>query len=120
MRRFLKRFFVVSLIALASIAKAHEVDTSGRQSMLNIETFDLPQGEVKIAAGERTHPPSARTPWHTSGPKLIYLMEGTLTAYGLGGKTLVTWGPASGQPIQNGEPPLTGSTANSHDLPLAR
>ncbi|MCE7530194.1 hypothetical protein [Polynucleobacter sp. IMCC 29146] len=83
-----------SVIALSPMANAHEQDTSGRQDVLNIETSDLPQGKVKITAIERTHPPGARTPWHTSGPKLIHIMQGTLTAYGLGGRLLNTCGPA--------------------------
>jgi len=86
--------FAAIVLTTASIAGAHEVDAGGRQNMLNVETTDLPQGKVRISAGERTHPPGARTPWHTSGPKLIHLMEGSLTAYGLGGKALATCGPA--------------------------
>jgi len=81
-------------LILAASAGAHEQTPTGRQSMLDIETADLPQGRVRIAAGERTHPPGARTPWHTSGPKLIHLMDGTLTAYGLGGKVLTSCAPA--------------------------
>lgn len=92
------KFKLYSAIAaglmFAASAGAHEQTPTGRQSMLDIETADLPQGRVRIAAGERTHPPGARTPWHTSGPKLIYLMEGTLTAYGLGGKVLASCTPA--------------------------
>ncbi|HUN68509.1 MAG TPA: hypothetical protein VMU46_06915 [Burkholderiales bacterium] len=63
------------------------------QNLLNLDTNELPQGLVHINAVERIHPPGARTPWHTSGPKLIHLMEGTLTAYGLGGQVLLTCGP---------------------------
>ena len=81
-------------LMLAVSAGAHEETPTGRQTMLDIETADLPQGRVRIAAGERTHPPGARTPWHTSGPKLIHLMQGTLTAYGLGGKVLASCAPA--------------------------
>jgi hypothetical protein len=51
-----------SVIALSPIANAHEEDATGRQGTLNIETSDLLQGKVKIAAIERTHPPGARTP----------------------------------------------------------
>jgi hypothetical protein len=69
---------------------AHEIDAANGRGMLNIETNDLPQGKAKISANERTHPPGARTPWHTSGPKLIYLMQGNLTAFGLDGKVLAT------------------------------
>ena len=94
MKYFLNLFIVAIVLTAAPITSAHEVDAGGRQNMLNVETADLPQGKVRIAAGERTHPTGARTPWHTSGPKLIHLMEGTLTAYGLGGKTLATCGPA--------------------------
>ena len=81
-------------LLVAANAWAHEETPTSRQSMLDIETSDLPQGRVRIAAGERTHPPGARTPWHTSGPKLIHLMEGTLTAYGMGGKVLASCAPA--------------------------
>jgi len=63
-------------------------------SLLNLDTNDLPQGRVRINAIERIHPPGARTPWHTSGPKLLHLMEGTLVAYGLSGEKLMTCGPA--------------------------
>ncbi|MCX7142681.1 MAG: hypothetical protein NT123_16755 [Proteobacteria bacterium] len=85
---------VAAGLAIAASVWAHEETPTGRQTMLDIETADLPQGRVRIAAGERTHPPGARTPWHTSGPKLIHLMEGTLTAYGLGGKVLASCAPA--------------------------
>lgn len=81
-------------LLVAANAWGHEETPTGRQSLLDIETTDLPQGRVRIAAGERTHPPGARTPWHTSGPKLIHLMEGTLTAYGMGGKVLASCAPA--------------------------
>lgn len=77
-----------------SAAVAEEFGQGKRRSLLKIETTDLPQRKVVIQGGERLHPPGARTPWHTSGPKLFYVLDGTLAVEGLDGQTLLTCGPA--------------------------
>lgn len=85
---------LASSVAGLSPLHAHEVGPPGQPGMLSMETTDLPQGRVRISANERTHPPGARTPWHTSGPKLIHLMQGNLSAFTLDDKVLATCGPA--------------------------
>lgn len=84
---------LVFSLAIPAVVAAHDTPAPN-PAMLNIETHELPQGRVRITSTERTHPPGARTPFHTSVPKIIHLMTGTLTAYGLGGKHLYSCGPA--------------------------
>ena len=92
--RMLLRWLSLSVIlGLHGVVLAH--DTPARNpTMLNIETEELPAGRVRMTSTERTHPPGARTPFHTSGPKVIHLMAGSLNAYGLNGKRLFSCGPA--------------------------
>lgn len=81
------------ILGMQGAVLAH--DTPARNpTMLNIETEELPQGRVRMTSTERSHPPGARTPFHTSGPKVIHLMAGALNAYGLNGKRLFSCGPA--------------------------
>jgi hypothetical protein len=83
----------VIIFGIQGAALAH--DTPARNpTMLNIETEELPAGRVRMTSTERTHPPGARTPFHTSGPKVVHLMAGSLNAYGLNGKRLFSCGPA--------------------------
>lgn len=86
---------ILALTAAAPFALAQEFGQGGRRDLLNTETNDLPQGKAILTGGERIIPPGGRSPWHTGGgPKLLYLLDGTMTVEGLGGQTLMTCGPA--------------------------
>lgn len=75
-------------------ANADEFGRGARRNLLNVATSDLPQGKVQLNGGERVTGPGKRSPWHTSGgPKLLYVVSGSLTVQGLNGKTLLTCGP---------------------------
>jgi hypothetical protein len=82
------------VLAHAATASAQEFGQGQRQNLMKVETGDLPQGRVVIGGGERVHPPGGRTPWHTSGPKVFYVLDGTMSIEGLGPQTLQTCGPA--------------------------
>lgn len=85
--------FVLALGIGATIAAAQEFAQGERRNLLKMETTDLPQGKAVIRGGERMMPPGGRSPWHTSGPKLLYVLDGTLAVEGLAGQTLLTCGP---------------------------
>jgi hypothetical protein len=88
-------FFVAAATLAGSTGLAQDFGKGPRRDLLETETSELPQGRVKIAGGERSMPPGARSPWHhASGPKFLYVLEGTMTVEGLGGKTLANCGPA--------------------------
>lgn len=86
---------VAAAISVVSTVFAQDFGQGPRRDLLEFETSDLPQGRAKIAGGERLMPPGGRSPWHTaSGPKFLYVLEGTMTVEGLGGQTLMNCGPA--------------------------
>lgn len=82
------------LSALSLDVNAQDFGQGPRRDLLNMETSELPQGRLRVSGGERALAPGARSPWHTSGPKLLYVVEGTVTVDGLGGQTYATCGPA--------------------------
>ena len=85
----------LSLLSAAAVAaNAQEFAQGARRNLLKTETTELPQGKVVVDGGERAIPPGGRSPWHTSGPKLLYVVEGTIAVDGLGGQTYATCGPA--------------------------
>ena len=97
----MKRKFVVSLIVMATgsmsgTAFAQDFGQGERRDLLRrSDPIELPQGKVVIGGGERLTPPGGRSPWHTAGgPKFLYVLEGTMTVEGPGGKVLMTCGPA--------------------------
>lgn len=86
---------IVALVTGAAMAGAQEFGQGERRDLLKMETTDLPQGKAVIVGGERLIPPGRRSPWHTAGgPKLLYVLEGTMAVEGLTGQTLLTCGPA--------------------------
>jgi len=93
MRKHLNILFVMAIAT--STAMAQEFGQGGRRDLLNTETTELPQGKAILTGGERIIPPGGRSPWHTAfGPKLLYVLEGSMTVEGLGGQTFMTCGPA--------------------------
>ena len=96
----MRKSFALLLITLAlligaAVAAGEEFGRGERRDLLKIETTDLPQGKAVISGGERLIPPGGRSPWHTGGgPKLLYVLEGTMALEGLAGQTLMTCGPA--------------------------
>lgn len=79
------------------MANAEEFGQGKRRALFDggkMETTALPQGTVVLAGGERMMRPGGRSPWHTDfGPKLLYVLEGTIGVQGPGGETLMTCGP---------------------------
>jgi len=75
---------------------AEEFGQGERRALLKrTETTDLPQGPATVGGGERLIAPHGRSPWHTAGgPKILYVLEGSMSVEGLGGQTLMTCGPA--------------------------
>ena len=62
---------------------------------MKVETTDLPRGKAVIEGGERLIGPGGRSPWHTAGgPKLLYVLDGTMAVEGSAGQTFMTCGPA--------------------------
>ncbi len=92
MKQLMLVLFALAGFALA--ANAQEFGQGARRNLLSVETSDLPQGKLHIAGGERAIPPGGRSPWHTSSPKLLYVVEGTIAVDGPGGQTYATCGPA--------------------------
>lgn len=82
------------LLTISLAANAQEFGQGARRDLLNTETTELPQGKVVVGGGERAIAPGGRSPWHTSSPKLLYVVDGTLTIEGLGGQIHATCGPA--------------------------
>lgn len=79
----------------ATLATGQEFGRGERQDLLNTVTSELPQGKALLSGGERAAPPGGRSPWHTVvGPKLLYVVEGTMTVEGTSGQTFLTCGPA--------------------------
>jgi hypothetical protein len=71
----LRSLSLVMILSMQGAVLAH--DTPARDpTMLNIETEELPPGMLRMTSTERSHPPGARTPFHTSGPKVIHLRAG--------------------------------------------
>lgn len=92
---------LVTLLTMAtwavgvSTSAAQEFGQGPRRDLLNSVTSELPQGKALLSGGERVNPPGGRSPWHTAGgPKLLYVLDGTMTVEGLSGQTLMTCGPA--------------------------
>jgi len=85
---------IIALGGFAVAANAQDFGKGARRNLIHAETSDLPQGTLHINGGERAMRPGARSPWHSSGPKLLYVVEGTVAVDGLGGVTYVTCGPA--------------------------
>jgi len=86
---------LVTCFVGATRATAEDFAKGERRSLLKITTSDLPQGKALLNGGERATPPGKRSPWHTSaGPKLLYVIEGTVIVEGTSGQTLLTCGPA--------------------------
>ncbi len=78
-----------------SAGVAQEFGQGGRRDLLNAVTSELPQGKALLSGGERVTPPGGRSPWHTAGgPKLLYVLDGTMTVEGISAQTLMTCGPA--------------------------
>lgn len=92
MRKRLNVLFMMTISA--TTAMAQDFAQGPRRNLIEIRTSELPQGSVRIGGGERILPPGGRSPWHTSGPKLVYVIEGTLTVEGLGGQIILNCGPA--------------------------
>lgn len=82
------------LLTISLAANAQEFAQGARRNLLKTETTELPQGRVVVDGGERAIPPGGRSPWHTSSPKLLYVVDGTVTIEGLGGQIHATCGPA--------------------------
>jgi hypothetical protein len=79
----------------ATVAIGQEFGRGERQDLLNTVTSELPQGKTLLSGGERANPPGGRSPWHTAvGPKLLYVVEGTMAVEGTSGQTFLTCGPA--------------------------
>jgi len=85
----------IVLTATAGISAAQEFGQGERRDLLKTETSDFPRGKAVVGGGERLIRPGGRSPWHTAGgPKLLYVLEGTMAIEGVGGQTLMTCGPA--------------------------
>jgi len=95
MKKGLVTFLTIATWALGvSPGVAQEFGQGGRRDLLNTVTSELPQGKALLSGGERTTPPGGRSPWHTAGgPKLLYVLDGTMTVEGISGP-LMTCGPA--------------------------
>ena len=85
------QLFVLATVALA--AHAQEFGQGARRELLETVTTDLPQGQLRVGGGERAMPRGGRSDWHTSGPKILYVVEGTIAVLGLGGQTYASCGP---------------------------
>lgn len=82
------------LLTISLAANAQEFGQGARRDLLKTETAELPQGKVVVGGGERAIPPGGRSPWHTSSPKLLYVVDGTVTIEGLDSQIHATCGPA--------------------------
>ena len=96
MRKGLVAVLTIAMWAAGvSAGIAQEFGQGGRRDLLNTVTSELPQGKALLSGGERVNPPGGRSPWHTAGgPKLLYVLDGTMTVEGISGKILMTCGPA--------------------------
>ena len=94
MKKGLVTFVTIAIWALGiSAGVAQEFGQGGRRDLLNTVTSDLPTGKALLSGGERTTPAGGRSPWHTAGgPKLLYVLDGTMTVEGISGQ-LMTCGP---------------------------
>jgi hypothetical protein len=91
MARFLVLGFVLFLSGTGS---AHEFGEGPRRDLLATQTENLPPGKVIVGAVERVFAPGGRSPWHTDhGPKILYVVEGTLAIEGFSGARILTCGP---------------------------
>lgn len=86
-------FAILAVVLSTTVAAAQEFGQGKRRDLLKVETTDLPKGKAVLIGGERLMPPGGRSPWHTGAPKLLYVLDGTLAAEGLAGKTLMNCGP---------------------------
>jgi len=94
-KEFLAFVTIATWASVVPTVAAQEYGQGGRRELLKAETTELPQGKAVLTGGERIIPPGGRSPWHTAGgPRLFYVLEGTLTVEGPGGQTLMTCGPA--------------------------
>lgn len=95
MRCSLAAMLLLAPFAGQGIAYAQDFGEGARRDLLAIQTEMLPQGKAIVAGGERVFPPGARSPYHTDqGPKLFYVLAGTMAIEEAGGKVLLTCGPA--------------------------
>mgnify|MGYP001586690101 FL=1 len=95
LRDLLTEFLAISILSLFTLAaSAEDFGQGARRELLETQTSDLPQGTLRVGGGERVSPPGGRSPWHTSGPKILYVVEGTMNVEGLGGQIYLSCGPA--------------------------
>jgi hypothetical protein len=96
MKKGLVTFMTIATSAVGiSASVAQDFGQGGRRDLLDTVTSELPQGKALLSGGERMTPPGGRSPWHTAGgPKLLYVLDGTMTVEGISGQTLMTCGPA--------------------------
>jgi len=94
-KEFLAFVTIATWASVVSAVAAQEFGQGARRDLLKTETNDLPQGKAILTGGERVFPPGGRSPWHTGGgPRLLYVLDGTMTVEGPGGQTLLNCGPA--------------------------
>jgi mannose-6-phosphate isomerase-like protein (cupin superfamily) len=95
MVRFLSIYLVFGFVFfLSGAGSAHEFGEGPRRDLLETQTEILPQGKVIVGAVERVFTPGGRSPWHTDhGPKVLYVVEGTLAIEGFSGARILTCGP---------------------------
>lgn len=90
--------------AVVQTAAAQQFASGPRRDLLKTEVSGLPHGELVIAAGERRFSSGARSPWHTaSGPKLLYMVRGTINIMAQGDKLLMECGPAPKVCLKDGD-----------------
>src|SRR3990170_6642449 len=96
MKKGLVTFMTIATWAVGvSASVAQDFGQGGGGDLFNPVPSYLPPGKPLLSAGERTTPPGGRSPWHTAGgPKLLYLLDGTMTVEGISGQTLMICGPA--------------------------
>lgn len=93
MARFLSVLLGFVLL-LSEAASAHGFGEGPGRDLLATETEILPQRKVIVGAVERVFAPDGRSPWHTDhGPKILYLVEGTLAIEGFSGSRILMCGP---------------------------
>jgi len=97
-------FVFLLTFAVVQTCTAQQFGSGPRRDLLKTEINGLPPGEVVIGAGERRFASGARSPWHTAaGPKLFYVVRGTISIMGQGDKLLVQCGPAPKVCLKEGD-----------------